>query len=61
MGKARTPPPPIMRLSGGVAAKCSDRWGSRRRRNSVPKICILQMQIDLQHLLETVLCPSGAS
>jgi hypothetical protein len=43
-----------MRLSGGAAAKCSDRWGSRWRWNSASRICILQMQIDLQHLLETV-------
>jgi hypothetical protein len=28
-------------------------WG-RWSRNSAPWICILQMQIDLQHLLETV-------
>jgi hypothetical protein len=52
MGK--DPDPPRMRLSGGIAAKCSTCCSTGWSRNSAREICILQMQIAMGHLLETV-------
>jgi hypothetical protein len=45
LGWERPRPPPRMRLSYGLAAKCSTCYSTGCSRNSARPICILQMQI----------------
>jgi hypothetical protein len=52
-GKLRNPP--RMRLRAGLAAKCGSCYGSCWSRYSAPLICKMQLQMLIQHLLETVL------
>jgi hypothetical protein len=52
-GKPRNPP--RMRLRAGLAAKCGSCYGSCWSRYSAPLICKMQLQMLIQHLLETVL------
>jgi hypothetical protein len=46
-----------MRLSKGITAKCSTCCSTVWSRNSARAICILQMEIVMGKLLETVLLP----